>query len=644
MLHSKPALVLHCQTNDSAHMHAKLTNVGADAVHAFTLCFSLLAPLSTLDNCIIVDSIGGFSRLRPKQPISLEPGQTWDFRFAYDQQLDNFSADNIAFGPQAAYIEMGDQKYTVQTQPMRFAQALPETSTMTTVHEVDQQLKLIPAPVSWQAESEHLLDSKGFRLVPVDNVHSANKAWLDVEKLSQRLGIAFSHPQGVGIQVSYLTPTEDITNACTEDAYQLHISLNAVSVQASGERGFFYALISLLQLHCNYAGQLPCGLIVDRPRFAWRGQHLDCARQFVKPEHIAQTLDLMALVKLNHLHWHAVDDEAFRFELQSAPQLARTGWRGHEHWLPGVFGGGMGPTGGTYSKTDMHDIVQRARELNIRVMAEIDLPGHALALTYALPELHEIDNSATPARSIQGYCNNTVNPGLSSTMSTLKPILSELKNLFPDAPLHIGGDEVADGAWDHSDAVHKLKQQHQLHSQQHVQGWFMQQIAAIVYAEQGQVAAWEEAANGQPYGLGEPALLFAWRSLASGQALARAGQQVILCPAQHTYLDMSFGTDAQSIGANWAGHLPLAKTTSWQPVPEDEPELEKNIKGIQGALWSETIHNFDMLQRALAPRIFGIAEMAWCNDDSKRQGKDLSQAVRSLYPLLKAIKWQFTHV
>ena len=172
----------------------------------------------------------------------------------------------------------------------------------------------------------------------------------------------------------------------------------------------------------------------------------------------------------------------------------------------------------------------------------------------------------------------------------------------------------------------------------------MSELAELVYANNGQIAAWEEAACGQNGGIGRQALLFAWRSLAAGQDLARAGHQVVLCPAQHTYLDMSLGIDCQSSGANWAGNLPLSKTTNWQPIPSDEEALENNIKGIQGALWSETISSFELLQKALAPRILGIAEIAWAREQNKRQGNDLTLAARTFYPLLTAINWQFTQV
>lgn len=640
---NKPSLVLHSKISVSAKIHANLTNVGIDVVDDFCLCFSLLAPLKALQNCIIEDVNGGFVRLRPDQNRQLRPGESWAFSFAYDQQHDEVNADNIAFGPQAAYIEMGDQVYAVNTQPMRFEHVKPKKQEYTTTKASEltvSSLQLIPAPSSWRPSNGHCKAEN--RFTPIKEGSAVN-AWHAVQNLNKRLNLnsfaSDNHQSDIAIPINIL-PLE----STTEDAYELCIEASAISLRAKSESGYFYGLVSLLQLHFNYSGHLPCGLIIDQPRFEWRGQHLDCARQFFKVADILQLLDLMALLKLNRFHWHAINDEAFRFELESAPQLMRTAWRGHQQWLPGVFGAGIGAKGGFYSKADMQHVVQHARELHIDVMAEISIPGHALALIHGLPQLHNANDSDANIRSVQGYRNNTINPGLSTSLTTLEPILAELCNLFPTAPLHLGGDEVPLGVWDNSAAVTELKQKYHLESQEDVQGWFMHQLATKIKAQGGCTAAWEEAASGQHDGIGIQTLLFAWRSLESGHALAREGKKVVLCPAQHTYLDMSLGIHSQSYGANWAGDLPLENTTNWQPVPPDEPELEKQIKGIQGALWSESVFDTDMLQKTLAPRILGIAEVAWSSDKNKRQGIALYQAAKSFYPLFKAIEWQFTHV
>jgi hexosaminidase len=621
MQQAKPTMVLHSYVDAKSQIELQLTNVGATAVSDFCLCFSLLAPATAISNCKITDQVGGYTRLEPTHKLPIEPGSSWTCQIAYREKG---SLLNVAWGPKGAYITHRGLTTEVQTQPSRFGDEIkPKEPSLSIDH---QQLKLSPKPTSWAPNDKYCDCNTGFNTTD-SNLDIAKTAWLDASALGLRSGLMGTHEGHMPIMCT-------INMELNQEAYHLHIETDSVSLVASHEQGFFYGFISLLQMYFSYQGRLPCGLMKDQPRFKWRGQHLDCARQFFNVTTICQLIDVMALLKLNRFHWHAVDDEAFRFELECAPKLAeKTAWRGEDQLIPAVFGGGIGPTGGSYSKADVGEILQHAHSCHLQVMAEIDLPGHCLALVSALPELsEELSNcSDSKPESVQGYHNNTINPSLDCSWQILKPIIVELCDLFGSDYLHLGGDEVAPECWDGSPAIEQLKQTYGLTKDIDILGWFMAQAAAIVRQQGILPAAWQESADSTLYNIGNDALVFAWQNAESGKALAKRGFQVVMTPAQHLYFDMACDSSPQSSGATWAGHISLEDTTNWH--------VANNIAGVQGALWCETINTPQELKRALAPRIIGLAESAWCTDKNTRRGRDLVQAAHDFNPIWQALGW-----
>ena len=616
-----PSMVLHSYVNNHNQIELQLTNVGAAAVSDFCLCFSLLDPATAVRECKIMHQVGGFTRLVPTHNTPIEPGESWACCIAYQQ---TGVALNMAWGPKGAYITHAGRATAVQTQPIRFAnQTQPQTHSVSHDHAL---LKLAPAPTSWLPNGDYVDCTSGFNTFGLD-LPLVLTAWQDASALGLRSHLIKTQEGSTPITCS-------INPQLAQEAYTVDISNQSITLEASHEQGFYYGFISLLQMYCSYKGSLPCGRIEDQPRYHWRGQHLDCARQFFDTKTLCELLDLMALLKLNRFHWHPIDDEAFRIELECAPELAKnTAWRGEGKLIPGVFGGGIGPTGGSYSKQDINTILQHARSCHLQVMVEIELPGHSLALQLALPELGEPQanhNGSQPA-SVQGYYHNTINPALDTSWAILTPIIKELCELFGSHYLHLGGDEVTPGCWDGSPAVHALKQTHKLTTDADVLGWFMSQAAAIVRQQGALPAAWQESAEGEQFNIGSDALVFVWQDAASGQALVDRGFQVIMSPAQHLYFDMSKDSNSQSAGANWAATISLEHTTAWYP--------NDDIAGIQGALWCETIASSTDLKKALAPRIIGLAESAWCSENKTRRGAGLVQAAHDFNPIWQALSW-----
>jgi hexosaminidase len=326
---------------------------------------------------------------------------------------------------------------------------------------------------------------------------------------------------------------ENIEDEFEEEGYELVIKPEIVNIRASQFMGFFYALISLLQMRVSYNDLIPCGKLDDRPRFSWRGQHLDCARHFYEVESILRLLDLMSFLKLNRFHWHLIDDEAFRLELSSFRNLAaRTGMRGDDCTIPGVFGGGKGPTGGTYSVEDVARIIDHASSLGISVMPEIEIPAHSLALVKVIPEMRDSEDRSCE-ESVQGYAENTINPAMPATWEFLGKVIPEVCNLFPFGVIHLGCDELPRKIWQSSPAIEKLKEKEGLKSIEDVLEWTMKKAAKILVEAGGRPAAWEEAGTGQNGGIGNDALLFP--GCRTPSCFNKYFRCFLHCPFQHIF-------------------------------------------------------------------------------------------------------------
>jgi hexosaminidase len=483
-------------------------------------------------------------------------------------------------------------------------------------------LRLVPQPTTW-APAAGTVAAPGFacddpRLKPVDD-------------LAHRLNLAPFLSDGVKLRVK-------IDTNLAQEGYILTIAPDGLTATVSGDAGLFRAGVTLLTLRETHEGNLPCGTITDAPRFGWRGQHLDCARHFYSVETILRLLDLLALLKLNRFHWHFSDDEAFRVEVTTAPELwQRTAIRGEGCMVPGVFGGGI-RAGGSYSKADVARIVERARALHIEVLPEIEVPAHGYALNVARHGMRDPgDNSM--AVSVHGYPDNVVNPAMPDTWALLEPLALEVAAMFPIGILHLGCDELPPAAWSASPAVEALKAEHGLKTRDDVQGWMMSRLGGFLQDHGIRSAAWEEAAKGSNGGLGHGALLFSWTGQGPGIAAARAGYDVVMSPAQRIYFDMAHTSSPEDWGAAWAAYVALEDVMGWKPVPAGAEDIAHRIVGVQGCFWSEFTTKDSEMEPMLAPRILGMANKGWDKNDGV-DGDGIRSLAQSYGPLFDRMGWQ----
>ena len=410
-------------------------------------------------------------------------------------------------------------------------------------------------------------------------------------------------------------------------AFRLSFAKNTLHLEAETEIGTFYGLIAIAQIW--YAARqnstlfaMPRqGVIEDWPRHAWRAMHLDVSRQFYTPATIQEFLDILAWNRINRFHWHLTDDEGWRLECLTYPTLTTVGaFRGHTLPLYPQLGHGADRYGGYYSRADVKAILAHANGLHIDVMPEIDIPGHCQAALAAVPDL--LDPSAmVGGASVQGYVNNALNPGLSATWQFLERLFGEVAALFPGSYIHIGGDEVAEGAWAGSRSAQSWAR-----AKGHVDGNVapdsMKMQAALLQfvanrlTEAGKKpVAWQEAAKGG--GLDpDKAILMAWMKPESGPDLTAQGYEVVMCPGQAYYLDMAQASNWNEPGLSWAGTSSPEDTYRFDSLAGFEKD-QASVIGLQGCIWSENLLTRRLFNHMVFPRLSAIAEAAWLTNAQK---------------------------
>ena len=588
--------------------------IGTDTALAGAVwCFSLMAPNEVVSGGTQVRSVAGYSEVAlPDLPA----GGT--ARIILRHRNPAFIPKNRAWLPLGGYLRLRD----------RTTVALPELALgvrpapAPTAPDWDG-LRLIPQPVRWQPSGGTLA---------ADLFHCDHPAFARADALGRRTGLG--PLTGAGTAVRVVTDT-----GLPGEGYRLTLTPEAVTVTAPDDAGVFHAAVTLLTLRATHDGAIPCGTIDDAPRFGWRGQHIDCARHFVTPDTLGRLLDLMALLKLNRLHWHFSDDEAFRLETDTAPTLwQKTAFRGENLPIPGLFGGGI-RAGGSYSRAVVRDLIAQGQSVGIEILPEVELPAHAFALNAVLPGLRDPGDNGSEV-SVQGYEINAVNPAMPATWDLITPLLREVGAMFPLGILHLGCDELPPDTWAGSPAVAALKAREGLETRDDVQGWMMHRIAADLAAQGIRPAAWEEAAKGANGGLGHSAILFSWTGQGPGIEAARRGYDIVMCPAQHVYLDIAHSADPDDWGATWAGITPLEATVSWSVIPPGAEDVADRIIGVQGTFWGEFTTHDRQIEPMLAPRILGVAQMGW-GPDGALDGAGLRALAAHYGPLFDRIGWDW---
>jgi hexosaminidase len=412
------------------------------------------------------------------------------------------------------------------------------------------------------------------------------------------------------------------SSASAPEAYVLEV--NDKNIQLSGtSKGVFYATQSLIQLYLTGLEnhQLQQCKIIDEPRYAYRGLHLDVCRHYFPLDFIKKYIDLMAMYKLNTFHWHLTDDQGWRIEIKKYPKLTEVGaYRaqtviGNYHdRMPQWFDGNK--YGAFYTQEEIKEIVAYADTKYITVIPEIEMPGHAMAALAAYPELGCGDNPG-PYKVAEkwGVFPDIFCAGKDHTFDFLEDVLTEVMALFPSKYIHIGGDEAPKTVWKTCPYCQKRIKKERLKNEEELQSYFIHRIEKFVNKKGKSIIGWDEILEG---GLAPNATVMSWRGVAGGISAAKQNHYVIMSPSTNgLYLDHAQGLSSlEPVGIG--GDAPIQKLYNYNPTPDALPiAQQKYILGVQGNLWTEYIRTTTHAEYMLLPRLFALAEIAWTKPENK---------------------------
>ena len=476
-----------------------------------------------------------------------------------------------------------------------------------------ETLLLVPRPRRAQLSNEQAqagqLRVEGGASAPLSSAVERANGWLK-ESSEATLAVRFE----VG------DPSEAPPALDDDESYQLTVSSEGVRISAPRLAGARHALTTLVQL-VNCCGYLPFGQIEDAPSFPWRGLMLDPARRFLSLDALLVTLEAMALCKLNVLHLHLTDDQGFRFQSRAYPQLA---------------------SAERYSQAELRTLVRAAAERGIRVIPELDLPGHATSWLCAHPEWGPRRTPVPPSQRF-GPHEAVLNPIDPACQKAIDTLIGELAGVFPDSFIHLGGDEVNAAWWNESHEIAAYMAHRNLNGPLALQAHFRSLLAAAAARHGKRIIGWDEALDG-----GAPAgmVVQSWRgATARGRALA-AGHDCVVSSGY--YLDLFYPADVHHAYAPDAPEEELLALEDALLVDSRFNHIAKGLQWTQGwrqpaswagtgkvlggeaCLWSELVSE-ELLPVRLWSRLPLIADRFWSNQPAPNEfGRWLEASVRQL--------------
>jgi hexosaminidase len=408
--------------------------------------------------------------------------------------------------------------------------------------------------------------------------------------------------------------------AAGAEGYALVVSPAGIRIRANAAPGAFWAVQTLRQLLPPGAerGAAPAPLVVpsvtvtDAPRYSWRGSLVDVGRHYLPPAFIKRYIDLLALHKMNVLHWHLTEDQGWRLQITKYPRLTSVG-----AWRTEVGGTRYG---GFYTQAQVREIVDYARRRQVTIVPEIEMPGHASAALAAYPELSCTGETKT-VPTTWGVFEDVLCPGKEQTFEFLQNVLDEVMALFPSTVIHIGGDEVPKAHWKACPLCQQRMRAEGLRDENELQSYFIRRIGNYVRSKGREITGWDEILEG---GLPTGTTVQVWRDIEHARTSVRLGARVVASPTSHTYINTS------------PAGLPLARVLQFNPVPDGlSAEESARILGGEATLWSEGINdaNFDAMA---FPRLAAFAEALW-SGQPRSLPAFRSRLDAAYYPRLRAL-------
>ncbi len=628
---------------------------------------------------------GNFFKMYPTDEFApLAPGDSMRITF-----LCTYKLDRNSHVPEGTYwVETVDGKEGSPLPVALKALPLPSPESMSGYPDAtkiyESNLRLAGAPAL--AQSDILPSVKKAVAIEGDNVvlegkvalafpeNFAGEAKLLKEKLTGLYGLEVVGNASVKIVLEELPDRKEAVN---DEYYTINIGDNLIKISAATPHGIFNGTQTLLSMLKDK--QTPYLLeavsIRDYPDLAYRGQMIDIARNFTAPENLKKLVDIFASYKLNVLHFHFCDDEAWRLEIPGLEELTAVGSRrGHttdeSQCLYPCYDGGYDPDAktvgnGYYSREEFIDLLKYAAERHVRIVPEIESPGHARAAIVSMKARYNKYFETDPGKateymlsepedtsryvSVQYYTDNVMNVALPSTYRFMEKVIQELNAMYQEAGLslytvHLGGDEVPRGVWMGSPKCQELMKEKGMTKAHDLSEYFITQMADVMQKNGLKFSGWQEVALGHTEEAhqqlrDQAAGVYCWNTVPGSDEVvyqtANNGYPVILCNVGNFYMDMAYNGHPDERGLDWGGYVDESVSFSMLPFsiyrslrvdmagnPIDLNNAEKgktalteigkkHIMGVQGQLFAETIRSFDGVEYLLFPKILGLAERGW---------------------------------
>jgi hexosaminidase len=474
-------------------------------------------------------------------------------------------------------------------------------------------LNLMPVPTKVQVGTGQLVVDQSFTTANTGQSDSRLERGISrfLDQVSRQTGMPLNGQSGGASNATLVIRVENsgrkVQELDEDESYTLEITSARATLTAPNALGALHGLQTFLQLIEPTPGgfAVPAITIQDQPRFRWRGLLIDVGRHFIPIDVLKRSLDGMAAVKLNVLHWHLSDDEGFRVESKRFPKLQQ-----------------LGSEGQYYTQAEISDFVAYARDRGIRVVPEFDMPGHSRSLVAAYPELasgpgpYRAGRIAGESNTSSGsIADNALDPTREGTYKFLDKFIGEMAGLFPDAYFHIGGDEVDNKLWDSNAKIREFVLAHGMKNNRDLQAYFNQRLQKIVSKHGKIMMGWDEVLHPD---LPKTVVVHSWRGQDSLAAAAKQGYRGLL--SYGYYLDLMWPA-ARHYAVDPMSGQAAALTT----------EEQARVLGGEACMWGEFVTP-EMIDSRIWPRLAAIAERLWSPQETRDE--------QSMYRRMEEVSWR----
>lgn len=514
-------------------------------------------------------------------------------------------------------------------------------------HRVDYRVIPLPDAINGIKSAEYELTSG--RLI---NYPTGNR---DMERNATMLSQYIEEITAMHLSIRPTHSTRDYADNITllldpkmhDEGYCITVTARGVEIAGKTPEGVFQGIQVLrksLPVGNTLLLKMPAAQIKGKPRFGYRGMHLDCVRHFFTVETVKRYLDMMALHGMNRLHWHLTDDQGWRVEIKKYPRLAEVGG-----WRNGTTLGHNSPVndgiryGGYYTQDEIREIVKYAADRYITIIPEIDMPGHMVAALTAYPELG-CTGGPYEVWPLWGVTDDILCLGKDSTLRFIEDVLAEVAQLFPGELFHIGGDESPRVRWEQCPLCQQrisqwgIKANANQSAEALLQGAFTTQVQQYLSTLGKRIIGWDELLG---CGVDTTATIMSWRGAEPGSKGATLGHDVIMTPVDPLYFDYYQTSSTWNEPMAFGGCNTLKKVYDFDPVDPALPASKRHhILGAQANVWAEYITCEPQIQYQVLPRMAALAEVQWL-DPALKDYEDFKARLPRLFEMYKLYGWTY---